>query len=61
MSKHSFICNSCIYYNRSRGKELDKEKCNKCNGQGEEWQPINKTFYNKDHLEFMKNLIMGSQ
>ena len=61
MAKHSFICNSCIYYNTNTDEELDTEKCSDCNGQGKEWIPINKVLYEKDHIEFMKNLILGSQ
>lgn len=61
MTKHSFICNACIYCNRETNEELDVEKCNKCNGLGYEWQPINKDFYEKDPKKYMEHLILGSR
>lgn len=61
MSKHSFICNACIHYDLKTDKELNKDKCKNCNGQGKEWQPRNIEFYEKEPYKFMKNIILGSQ
>ena len=61
MAEHSFICNACVYYNINTDEELDKEKCENCNGQGKEWEPRNKTFYEKDPYKFMKYLISALQ
>lgn len=60
MANHSFICNACVYYDLKTDKELNETKCENCNGQGKEWQPRNKKFYEKDQHEFMKNLLLVS-
>ncbi len=61
MVKHSFICNACIYFNAKIDEELNIKKCNKCNGAGYEWQPINKELYKKDPCKFMEHLILAAQ
>lgn len=61
MSEHSFICNVCVYYDSKTDEELNKEKCESCNGLGKKWQPRNREYYEKDHYGFMKNLILSSQ
>lgn len=61
MAKHSFICNGCIYFDSKTNTELNAEKCENCNGQGEEWYPINKGLYLEDPERYMKNLLLSSQ
>lgn len=61
MSRHSFICNACIYFDVKTDEELDTAKCENCNGQGREWQPRNKGLYEKDPQKFMAYLLLGSQ
>ena len=61
MAKHSFICNACVYFNPKTYEELGTTKCENCNGQGGEWQPINKELYDKDPQKFMEYLLLGLQ
>ena len=61
MATHSFICNACVLFDATTDEELDVTKCENCNGQGREWQPRNKEFYEKDPQKFMEHLILGSQ
>ena len=61
MAKHTFVCNACAYFNPDTDEELDTTKCENCNGQGREWKPRNKEFYEKDSQKFMECLLLESQ
>lgn len=61
MAKHSFICNACVHYNTLTDEELDRMKCENCNGQGKEWQPKNKELYENHPQKFMEQLLLVSQ
>lgn len=61
MAVHSFICNACVYFNPKIDEELNSTRCENCNGQGKEWQPRNKEFYEKDSQKFIECLLLGSQ
>ena len=52
--KRSFICNACVNFDTKSG-------CEKCNGQGQNFEPKNKERYDKDPKEYLKNLILGCQ
>lgn len=52
MNGYSFLCNACCNH--------DTDKCQDCRGRGNEWVPINQELYNKNPIEYMKNLILGS-
>lgn len=60
MAKHSFICNGCVYFDPKTDAELNIEKCNQCNGEGNEWQPKNEELYNKNPQKFMELLLLAS-